>query len=284
MCDKCPKLHISVKIDVGFNSIEIINTGCFQNALNLREIKLNNNQIMHISTKAFSNLSSVQVLDLSYNNLKTLVSGMITKFNELIIINLTNNCLEDISSESIILFKFKLLITDNNKFCCNVPQGSTCIAEKSWYESCQSLLINNFIKIVMYCICLFVLISNVVCFLFLRKKHGSNSSVYAIVVTSNKLSDIMYGIFLKMFLIADRYNFYELHWRSSGMCHVAFALSLNYGILSPLLLCFSPICRFMVVTYPMETKFKKRNVILKYIYHQFLSCCYYEYYNMDSSI
>ena len=77
VCTKIPSLHISLKLDLAFNLIQVLYSECFTNSDTLKEIKLNENLIAMINSRAFFNLSSLKFLDLSNNNLKDVASSAV---------------------------------------------------------------------------------------------------------------------------------------------------------------------------------------------------------------
>ncbi len=59
------------------------------------------------------------------------------------------------------------------------------------------------------------------------------------------------------------YTTHEMGWKSGFWCHVSFSLTSGYHLLSPFLLCFFTLSRFMVVKHPMKTNFKKTKFVFR---------------------
>ena len=70
VCIILPSLRKNLMVDLSFNLVREVTSGCFQHAPYLAEVKLNHNYLSVISYKAFHNLPSLSFLDLSYNKLK----------------------------------------------------------------------------------------------------------------------------------------------------------------------------------------------------------------------
>ena len=78
------------------------------------------------------------------------------------------------------------------------------------------------------------------------------------------------GIYMSILWIADlcysaMFVLIDLKWASSSFCFTAFAISLNFNIISPLLLCFLSLERYMVVKYPLGSSFKTVSFVMRWI-------------------
>ncbi len=100
---------------------------------------------------------------------------------------------------------------------------------------------------------------------------GKNNIVFygfEIIVASTNIMDLKCGVYLVILWVADLYfyrNFSvkEKYWRSHPICFTSFGILTNFSLLSPLLLCFVSLSRFMIVAHPIDPKYKKsKNIII----------------------
>ena len=80
LCNIIPTVDYVLVVDAGFNKLKVIETDCFEQALNLKVLKLNVNRISTIKLKGFYNLTALTLLDLSYNALPLLIESMFTNY------------------------------------------------------------------------------------------------------------------------------------------------------------------------------------------------------------
>ena len=97
-----------------------------------------------------------------------------------------------------------------------------------------------------------------------------NHKPFCIIVISLNAIDLSFAIYIIILCVADVYywgNFtlYEKEWRSSIICFSAFAIVLNFSLLSPFLLCFLSYTRLMCVINPLDLKRKDSIHILRWI-------------------
>ena len=274
ICETLPPLTHNLVIDVSFNLLKMISTGCFRNAPKLRQIKLNDNQIKVIRKKVFNCLSALILLYLSNNNLTFLSSNVLFVKHTLLILNLDGNNLADISPAMLNSLKVEYLLTDQYHLCCVLKQDTKCIVKSHRNRLYNKLLSGTSSEIPFSAICLAVLSLNVVSLIF-QKVPGSgqnkNRAFRTMSIAINS-SDIMYGLYLLVIMTANVYfdrsfSFYELNWEVSFLCFGAFIWSVLFAIFSPLSHAFVSFCRLMVVVNPMETEVKNPHFVSKIIYY-----------------
>ena len=128
-CKMLPTLERSLIIDLSFNFLKRISSGCFQNAPYLAEIRLNNNKLKTISEKAFLKLPSLLLIDLSCNHLEHFLS-FLGSFR-LILLDLRQNKFIHLASKVTSEIKVVFLLTEEYYVCCLFPHHSNCIYQKN---------------------------------------------------------------------------------------------------------------------------------------------------------
>ena len=273
ICETLPLLTHTLIIDVSFNLLEIISTGCFRNATKLTQIKLNDNQIKVLREKAFNSLSALIVVYLSNNNLAFLSPNDLFVRHALLILKLDGNSLADISPVTLKSLKVEFLFTDQHHLCCVLEQDTKCVVQNLRNRPCNKLLSDASSEILFSVICLAVLSLNVTSLIFQKVVDSGKKKNRAFRTMSLALnsSDLMYGLYLLIIMTANFYfsqsfSFYELNWEASFPCFVAFIWSALFTIFSPLCHAFVSFCRLMVVINPMETKVKDPHFVSKIIF------------------
>ena len=166
----------------------------------------------------------------------------------------------------------QFILTENYYICCLFTKKTNCITNKSWYLSCNSFLLNNKVKMIVYTICIFIFIPNLLCISL--HKFLPKSDFYQILSAIN-LTDMTYGIYLMFLLIGDQHYIHEFVWKASPFCIFIFVLLLHFSISSVLFNFFSTLCRLMITKYPVETRFKQPGFLFKLIVCSFTLPCSY---------
>ena len=267
-CTILPNLQHSFIIDLSFNRIRMIQHNCFQQASNLKVIKMNNNKISLVENNAFFNLKALILLNLSNNIIVLLTSTIIIKCFELKAILIQNTSVKIPDSYVFKNLGLKYFISNNYYSCCFLSSSSFCLSSTStpWYFSCSNLLVNNEIKMFFMIMTLIILCCNSLSFFrqVLSRQYHKSATVSTIVVSSLNVLDFSFGIYFLILWFADsyfqeRYAFDENKWKSSWACFCAFSVSLNFSFLYPFLLVLLALLRLLSVIKPMSTKSKDTN-------------------------
>ena len=131
LCNIIPTVDYVLVVDAGFNKLEVVETDCFEQAPNLKVIKLNVNRISTIKLKGFYNLTSLLLLELSNNVLALLNKNMFIKLLVLETLIIKNNCIEPSNFDDNALYSLsiKILKTDDYILCCLLPVNARCTAK-----------------------------------------------------------------------------------------------------------------------------------------------------------
>ena len=90
------------------------------------------------------------------------------------------------------------------------------------------------------------------------------------------VTDLMYGFPLFVLCFTDSYFhgqfiLHEIEWKSNLMCLLIFTTVVYFNLFSSFLLSFLSLPRFMIVIYPLMTKFKEIKFVKKCIFLAFIS-------------
>ena len=271
VCKMLPDLSKTLTLNVSFNLVEFVDPDCFRNGFKLISINLNNNKISIFQTVVIFQLKHLYFLDLSNNLISILFSDYYLFILYLDVVSIEKNRLSSISSRFFDNLNIKTLVTDNYFICCKTPSVSMCTSVKHWSETCKHLLLQRAITVSALCYSLFLIFANAFTVFFHKLSlvmHKQNQGSFQCVAISVNLIDLTWGIYLLIivisdFVFADNFVIHETLWKSSFLCHLLFCINLNFNILSPLLNSFMSFSRFMVVIYPLNSKFKNRKFVLK---------------------
>ena len=271
-CRILPNLNHSLIIDLSFNRIRRIQKDCFQQASNLKTIKMNDNMISLVKNNAFYNLKALILLNLSNNIIVLLTSTIIIKCFELKAILIQNTSVKIPDSYVFKKLGLKYFISNNYYSCCFLSSPSFCLFSTStpWYFSCSNLLVNNEIKMFFIIMTLTILCCNSFSFFrqVLSRQNHKSATVSAMVVSSLNVLDFSFGIYFLILWFGDsyfqkRYAFDENKWKSSLVCFCAFSVSLNFSLLYPFFLVLLALLRLCTVIKPMSTISKDPNFMKK---------------------
>ena len=271
LCGKLPPFRYCFVLDISFNNIQMINSHCFTNAYFLRVVRLNNNKLSVIFPHAFVNLTSLYLLDLSQNLLHTFTFNMFINSNvrELSLLN------NDIKIADFNNLGLDILKINDYRPCC-LMTTVMCSAEIPWYIPCADLLGNVNIKVFLYFMSSSIIILNIFT-LFIRTIFRSKQfGAFYITVMPIILTDLMYGLPLFVLCVTDSYFhgqliLHEIEWKSSSICLAMFTTVLYFNLFSSFLLSFLSLQRFMIVIYPLMTKFKEIKFVKKCMFLAFIT-------------
>ena len=175
--------------------------------------------------------------------------------------NLTNINQNAFSNLNNILFG-----TNNFHICCAVPH-SFCSAKPPWYISCTNILPHSVMRLMFIVISTAVVILNTSSILNSILCREKNKALSVMVMAIN-MTDILSSVYLCIIWIADLsfqgiFHLKKELWRSSLACFSAFFVVLIFTLLSTFVLTFMALSRLMLVWYPVDTKFKDQNFVLK---------------------
>ncbi len=137
----CGKFYSNKKmlvIDVGFNKISTLAQLCFQPAILLREINLENNRINNIDMTAFEKLHFLKQVNLSSNNLQSISSSVFKSLN-IYYLSIKQNPFLDLDHDTFVFSEIIFVDSNDYRICCITHSASKCLAKRPWYLSCSDL-------------------------------------------------------------------------------------------------------------------------------------------------
>lgn len=283
-------------LDLSFNKIRHLKTKLFLSQENLELFLFRGNlESLIIESEAFVGLVSLQYLDLSALTIERISKGA---FATLHVKNLTiyhshifqieSASLDKLYAEGIFLNSstietltatmfhggtgIYMFVTDEYKFCCVRPLSvneENCYPQKDEFSSCDDLIKEKSLSILILVIGLFALLSNVSTMIYRCRYHAEQLKFcYGIAVLNLAGSDFLLGIYLIMIGITDKifrgtYIFYDESWRSSVWCNLAGVLSTVSCEVSVLFSCLITADRLLVIKYPFgQRRLTRRNGII----------------------
>ena len=185
------------------------------------------------------------------------------------ILSIRNIQLKNIHINAFGIINFIFIDATDFHICCVAPVETACSALKNLYMSCSDLLPTVPVRVLFFTVSLIIFVINVSSILFhIYAKHLKRAYVYTVVFFN--INNLLLFIYLFMISAVDvvfsgRFAVKEEMWRSSILCFSAFSIILWYSFSSQYLLLYCSIFRFMVVTCPLDTKFKETKFAKKCI-------------------
>ena len=245
---------------IQFNQLEILDKYLFQDLKNLSLLSLEHNYITHVDRHVFKYTFNLRFIDLSSNKLIE-----IPNFQYLIYLNyldIRNNTFVSIFDNTFsALSKGSKVFASQHEVCeCYVPKYVNCSAadKRSPYLTCDRLLSNIALVIVMWLIGLNAIGGNIFVFLW-QMRHTRQNKVFTLLLCNLAASDFLMGIYMVIITSADLYFGYNFPmqseaWRSGIICRIAGALSIISSEASVFFVMIISIDRFISIRFPLSTK------------------------------
>jgi hypothetical protein len=254
------RLHI---LNISNNFITEIPQGCFSTLENLYYLLLNFNQIEFIHTNAFSNLRKLDTLDISYNKLESLKKDIFLDLRKLKRLYIQNNNILVQEGMFLGLSNLQELWVDVFSICCAKPNSISdvqCHAPPSDISSCEQLISNPSLNVVIWYIAFLATFGNVIALLSnLAFFKNQSFSSYSMFTCNLNISDMMMGLYLYIIAFVNlvysgRYAFEDHSWRHSGLCSVAGVLATVSSESSSFFVTLITIDRILAIKYPMSPR------------------------------
>ena len=279
LCSIVSQLEESRYVNFSFNQIIKIESNCFSNAEKIQVIVLKHNKITNIYKFAFLHLIPLNILDLSYNKLCIILENSLTGPSDLQFLSIKYNNLLNMKINMIKVVNAKYIDTNNFYICCSIPNEIICNAKRPWYASCPKLMqkTHNWFSLIINFILLSPNVLSILLYLPCRRTLVQKHKIKAIhiIITSVNTVDLTFGLYLLIIWLAD--SFYKEQfvmkaflWKSDRICFFAYALVLNFNLLSPVTLLFMAILRFFVVIHPLKSTFIRPSTVFLCVCMQYL--------------
>ncbi len=262
------------------NHISFIDSYGFYSLVQLGKLCLQNNKLSNLLSRTFASLPVLQHLNLMNNSINHVEKYFIFECGRISVLNLKENMLSQFAFHIFELISLEYIDTNNPTVCCAVSPSTACNSTADPHLSCECLLPTTATKVTAYVasFCVFVLNTVSLCLNFVRQKahqvHGTLRKTKSLAGPCNmilcmvNLMDLHSGVFLPLLWSNDAYYwnniiFRRKEWIKSLGCSSAFAFLLISSFLLPVFLSLLSVARFMVVKYPMESKFKSGKFVSK---------------------
>ena len=270
-----------IVLDISYNHIETIAYETFINQFKLQVLRLDGNtELMSIESHAFSGLHAMTHLNLKELKIQHIKKAAFHSLNlkmlkiDSPVFLLDNNVFEKLSVD-ILSFESEIvsfskdmfagieyvdtIISADYKFCCIKPDflpESNCFPQKDEFSSCEDLMRNEILRVLIWIIGLFALVGNCLSLIYrvLYDRKRLKMS-YGIFVSNLAVSDFLMGIYLIIFASADVhfrgvYIYESNEWKASAWCKLAGILSAMSSECSVLLMCLITLDRILVIKFP----------------------------------
>ena len=256
-----------ITLDLGFNVIRELKRHCFCNMYQFKSLSVNNNRLEKILSHSLSNLPQFAFMNLSGNYILELSINIFYQLSIIKLMDCSMLLFKEFHVQSFQRVLFKVFLTDDYYVCCLTSSIHICTSPITWHFSCSDILHNVPLKIIFGTISILTCILNSMS-IWLHGFTKEREKTFAVIVVFLNLNDFLCGIYLGIIWTMDRrlegiYFVRDKWWRSSYECYTAFIAVLWLNLLSQLLLISLATSRLMVVIYPMKTKFRRKNFVLK---------------------
>ncbi len=231
--------HLQI-LTIRFNRLQYLDANIFKDTINLHFLDLSGNQLTHIP-------SINHLRNLQYFNLLSMKLTMIDRYT-----------FKDLPKQA------ELVVNQTEICVCYVPSDIKCTAvdKRSPYLTCQRLLSDRVLMVMMWFIGINAVCGNV--FVLGRKKDkNEKKSVQTFLLSNLAMSDLLMGIYMLLIASADIYFGEKFPmraeaWRSGITCRIAGALSIISSEASVFFLTVISIDRFINIRFPFsEYKLRK---------------------------
>ena len=240
------------------NWLTYLNSTNLKGLVSLEYIFLQVNNISTIDSATFKDLVNLIYIDLSFNLLTN-----VPKFNYssiLVYMNLVSNPLIQVVLDSFVDFpKNAELIVSQHEICeCYKPYNCTASSDRSPYLTCDRLLSDRVLVVMMWLIGLNAMFGNMFVLMW-RKKNTKKAKFQDLLLSNLALSDFLMGVYMIILGSADLYfgDKFPLkaeNWRSGVICRIAGSISIISSEASVFFVTLISIDRYIGIKYPMSTK------------------------------
>ena len=263
-------LSLLERLSLKGNRLTYLKSTNFKGLVSLEYLFLHVNNITKIDSTAFQDLVNLIYLDLSVNQLRD-----VPKFSYsfiLVYLNLVSNPLLKVTPDSFVGFpKNAELIVSQHEICeCFKPTNCTASSDRSPYLTCDRLLSDRVLVVMMWLIGLNALFGNMFVLMW-RKKNTKKTKFQDMLLGNLALSDFLMGGYMIILGSADIYfnDKFPLEaetWRSGVICRIAGAISIISSEASVFFVTLISIDRYIGIKYPMSARKLGKKLTLAIIF------------------
>ncbi len=278
--DICSFLSLMYKlkeINVASNRIHSLDEKCFHRLHSLKVVQLSNNLIFEIASASFSSLQLLALVNLSHNKVTSLKISIFQIVTQLSILDLSGNKLSHTSILTDWSLILNFFLTEDICICCTFSKEIICSAKIPWFLACNKSLPRMTMNIVMVIVSIMLLLLNMSCLLLFswKAKVESKGKAYFVIVCFVSVVNILCGAHLSTIWVSHliqnkTFSFYVDNWQSVFTSSSAFVLATDFSLSLPCTLLYLCLCRFMVIIYPFNARFKSVRFVLKCLIYSLL--------------
>ena len=196
-----------VKLSITNNDIKELQANIFQGLVRLQILFIRFNRIASLNFEVFSDTPSLLVIDLSGNRLRE-IHSIINPILHVNLLDLRHNYLTEVSKNSFAnLSILTEVLVNQQEICeCYIHTHVNCTAteERSPYLTCERLLSNQGLAVMIWIIGVNALVGNGFV-LVLKQISIKTSKVQDIFLTNLALPDLLMGVYMLIIASADVY-------------------------------------------------------------------------------
>ena len=261
-------------LNLGYNQLSYLHRNLFKGLQNLQMLYLHFNKLHTIDINLFNGTSDLWFLDLSGNHFINIPN--IGK--QLSFFGLRENPLTMIDKRTFSAMPKNIeIFVSQTEICeCYVASTINCTAldERSPYLTCDRLLSDRVLMVMMWIIGINALGGNI--FVLIRKKtKNEKNKVQTFLLSNLAISDLLMGIYMLIISSADIYfgKYFPMNaetWRTGITCRIAGAVSIISSEASVFFVTLISIDRFINIRFPYSRRKLNRksatvNVILLWL-------------------
>ncbi len=251
-----------IHVSLTFDEINVIKSDCFSNTKQIVSIELMDNNIKNIRHHTFYSLSHLNSLNLSNNPILKISKeafGIVPKLARISLLNVVGT---KVSCKLFHQLNIKILETNMTHMCCMLPRNAKCSLVLTWPFSCRTLLKSISLHDSCGGVGFLILSANILTILVQSHESGQRRGAFAFTVLLTSASNLPLSVpliilWIRNLVFAESFPLFQDNWQGSGTCFVIFSLFLYHIVSSSMSSVFVARARFMVVKYPVETKYKE---------------------------
>ena len=249
------------------NQLQRLQPGVFADLVDLNTLGLSNNLIEWLDKNIFETTTNLTSINLFSNRLKDIPN--IKTLTHLGYFNLWNNALTDVTHDSFVgLPESSVLYVNQHEICeCYVSSRCSAADNRSPYLTCDRLLSDRVLMIMMWIIGLNALFGNIIVLTW-RNKTTQTNQVQTILLCNLAASDLLMGVYMIIIASADMYfaehfPMQSESWRYSITCKIAGTLSITSSEASVFFVTLISLDRYIHIKFPYSQKqINKQSAIL----------------------
>ncbi len=272
-------LSVVAYLNLNDNKLVSVSPKCFDSFAMLRYLNLSSMQTEHVQSCSFQTQEQLETLDLSRNRISQMKKSTFCGLKNITMIFLEHNPIQCVETNVFhLMTTLKAINTTYFAVCCPLQPQVLCTSKPEWPTSCSDILKSRKMKSGLLSANVLIYIFNTLSLLLIpiRKVVLTEKRVspYRTSVVFINITDVLCSLYLTVILAVDSKTsgiFFttEKVWRSSILCHtIAIVFSL-FSIVSPVMLSFWTLLRYLVVKRPFSARDQSKVVVVKWAFFSF---------------